>query len=186
MFRQVNEVRPGRTHMVMTGKADASPTPEKPPLGQPVEGCGMVRIWPQCGPARLGGKKGGSRPFFPEIRRPAGPSQKIQKRSESLLTPEAGDDYIRPTTRAARRWRHCSSPLFLKSREPRERHSAGPEAEKPRGPRRCFCDVCSLTIEYGRKRNVGGRVLARWKGFGLTISNETLAVHVSREKLHFV
>jgi len=35
-----------------------------------------------------------------------GASQKIQKRAKSLLTLKAGGDYIRPTTRAARRWRH--------------------------------------------------------------------------------
>jgi len=40
------------------------------------------------------------------------PSQKIQKTSNWLLTPGEPGDYIRLTTRAARRWRQKSSPLW--------------------------------------------------------------------------
>jgi hypothetical protein len=78
-------------------------------------------------------------------------SQKIQKTSKSLLTLGRGPDYIRLTNDGGdaagdQEVRFYGLPSWTKSREPRERHSTGPEAKS-----RQACDivfnVCSLKIK---------------------------------------
>ena len=67
------------------------------------------------------------------------------------------------------------------SREPRERHSTGPEAKSEAG-HDIASDVCSLKTEDRRKRNVGGIVLQDLSSRqGFEIRTETLADHVSGE-----
>ena len=73
--------------------------------------------------------------------RPENLSQKIQESSKSVLTHRGSSDYIRPTNEGgaplATKKFASRFALVRNSREPRERHSDWPEAEKRCGPRHC-------------------------------------------------
>lgn len=97
-------------------------------------------------------------PEGPLCRRGRARVAKIQKKRDCAVDTAAAARLYTPPQRGRRAAGGKIVCSRKSSQESRVSDTLRGLSRKARRPGHCVCDVCSLTSEYGRKRNVGGRV----------------------------